>query len=553
MNFDIWALLAGIGIFLFGIYLMEESLKTLSGKAFKSFIRKYTSTPLKAIASGTFSTAILQSSSAVTLMVLAFVGAGIMTLSNAFGVILGTNLGTTITSWIVATVGFKVDIEAFALPFVGIGGLGLIFFGRSGRMSNISKLMVGFGFLFLGLDYMKGSVEELTALFDLSSFRNYHVLFFLLIGFVITAVMQSSSAAMAIILTAIYGNVIDFYAASAMVIGTNIGTTMTAIIGSFGGIVAKKQVALFHVLFNFITGIVALIFLKPLNYLVLNVFELQGDPLMALALFHTIFNALGVVLFFPFLKIIATIITRIIKDKKVHLSKYIFQATNEVPEASIVAITNESAYLVRLVMVHNLKLLNLETRLILSQTNAPSGEIGEQSHEKIYSAIKSIQSEVFMFSSKLQGQALTEDEAMRLNKTLHAVRYCVSSAKTLKDIDHELVKMDQSDQTTLSLKYQEFRKKMMHFYMIFDELLEKKNGDVNLPRLIDSVRMLRNDEHNIMLEISEAINLNGLNEDEIATLLSASRSFSLSLRQLALSVKDLVLTTEESEIYDNTV
>lgn len=184
MEFDFWMLFAGIGIFLFGIYLMEESLKAISGRAFKDFIRRYTSNRFKALGTGTLATAVLQSSSAVILMVLAFVGAGIMQLSSAFGVILGSNLGTTFTSWIVASLGFKVDIESLSLPFIGIGGMSLIFLGRTSKIANYSKLMVGFGFLFLGLSYMKTSVEQVTQNFDLSAIADYPLLFFVLIGFV---------------------------------------------------------------------------------------------------------------------------------------------------------------------------------------------------------------------------------------------------------------------------------------------------------------------------------------------------------------------------------
>ncbi len=161
-GFDIWKLLAGLGIFMFGMFLMEESIKKLSGRAFKRLIRVYTTGKVKSIFSGIFVTSILQSSSAVSLMVLAFVGAGIMSMENAIGVILGSNIGTTVTAWIVASIGFKVNIESFALPLIGMGGLGLIFLGRSEKYSNISKLLVGFGFLFMGLDYMKTSVEVFT-------------------------------------------------------------------------------------------------------------------------------------------------------------------------------------------------------------------------------------------------------------------------------------------------------------------------------------------------------------------------------------------------------
>ena len=130
-EFGVWKLLAGLGIFIFGIFLLEESISKLAGRAFKGFIRDYTSNRIKAIRSGTLVTAILQSSSAVSLMVLAFVGAGILSLENSIGVIMGSNLGTTFTAWLVATLGFKVNIEAFTLPLIGIGGLGIIFLGKS--------------------------------------------------------------------------------------------------------------------------------------------------------------------------------------------------------------------------------------------------------------------------------------------------------------------------------------------------------------------------------------------------------------------------------------
>ena len=203
-SLDIWKLLAGLGIFLFGMFLMEESIKNLAGRSFKSFIRHSTNGRLKSILSGTLVTGVLQSSSAVSLMVLAFVGAGIMAMENAIGVILGSNLGTTFTSWIVAFFGFKVNIEEYSLPLIGIGGLGLIFLGKSVRFSNLSKLMVGFGFLFMGLDYMKTSVEELTSTFDMTVLQDLGIVPFALAGIALTAIMQSSSATIAVVPASIW-------------------------------------------------------------------------------------------------------------------------------------------------------------------------------------------------------------------------------------------------------------------------------------------------------------------------------------------------------------
>src|SRR5690606_34016802 len=187
-------LLAGIGIFLFGMYQLEEALKQLSGGTFRKLLRRFTENWFRSVVSGTVATAVLQSSTAVSLMVLAFAGAGVLGMESAIGVIIGSNLGTTLTSWIVATLGFKVKIELLALPFIGVGGLGLIFFGTSGRGANICKFLVGFGFLFMGLDYMKTSIDGMAQHYDLAALKHYPGIVFILIGFLLTAIIQSSSA-----------------------------------------------------------------------------------------------------------------------------------------------------------------------------------------------------------------------------------------------------------------------------------------------------------------------------------------------------------------------
>ena len=181
--------------------LIEESVRVLSGRAFRRIIRQYTDGRLRSIGSDSLVTALLQSSSAVSLMVLAFVGAGVMSMENAIGVIMGSNIGTTFTAWIVATLGFKIKIESFALPFIGIGAIGLIFFKSPSKPSLVSRLLVGFGFLFIGLDYMKGSVENLAQAFDLNQFPTYGLWFYVLVGTLSTAIMQASAATIAIVST----------------------------------------------------------------------------------------------------------------------------------------------------------------------------------------------------------------------------------------------------------------------------------------------------------------------------------------------------------------
>ena len=199
----IFKLAAGVGLFLFAMYLLEESLKNLSGRNFKLFLQRTTKNRVGAVAGGAVVTGVLQSSSMVSLMVLAFVGAGVFTMKNAMAIILGANLGTTLDSWLVATLGFKVDIEVAAYPVVFIGGMLLILFGNRKKIKYISYFLFGFGLLFIGLAFMKTAMEGQVKTFDFSQYADMPLLVFLFIGFIITSLVQSSSVTMALTLSEI--------------------------------------------------------------------------------------------------------------------------------------------------------------------------------------------------------------------------------------------------------------------------------------------------------------------------------------------------------------
>ncbi|MGM0634796.1 MAG: Na/Pi cotransporter family protein [Bacteroidota bacterium] len=549
MEFDFWMLIAGIGIFLFGIYLMEESLKAISGKAFKDFIRRYTSNRFKALGTGAFATSVLQSSSAVILMVLAFVGAGIMQLSNAFGVILGSNLGTTFTSWIIASLGFKIDIESLSLPFIGIGGLGLIFLGRTSKSANYSKLMVGFGFLFLGLSYMKTSVEQITEAFDLSTIADYPLLFFVLIGFIITAIMQSSSASMAIILTALFGEVIDFYTAMALVIGANLGTTLTAIIGSLGGIIIKKQVAAVHVIFNLVIAVVAFILIKPLHYLVLEIIALKNDPVIALALFHTIIKVIGILIFLPFTNQFSAFIERLIKDKKKHITKFIHQTPADVAEAGLEALHKETTFLIQLVMLHNLKSLQVRFSEVFEKDDVQT-ILSKEAKSNLYQHIKNLQSEIFLFASKIKSNELSDKENLKLNQYLHSIRYAAASAKSIKDIVHELDFLADRKSVYISDELKKAKKIITKSYVVLYKLMNDKESEKNLAKIIKYNNKINLSDQNSVMKLSQMINEQQLSSSEVSSLISFSRNFTLANRQLNLSIKDYLLSTEETSMLD---
>jgi phosphate:Na+ symporter len=398
VELDLWKLLAGLGIFLFGMFLLEDSVRALSGKAFRRIIRLYTNGRLKAIGSGTLVTAILQSSSAVSLMVLAFVGAGVMSIENAIGVIMGSNIGTTFTAWIVATLGFKIKIESFALPFIGIGGFGLIFFRNSMKLSHISKLLMGFGFLFLGLDYMKGSVESLTKNLDLSRIPDYGLWLYVLVGAGFTAIMQASAATIAIVLTALNSGLITFEIGAAIIIGANVGTTITVLLGSIGGSPAKKRVALSHLTFNVVTGIIAFFGLTGIVWCIKLFFDIDSNSVMGLALFHTVFNILGVIIFFPFIGKLTRMLIMLYPDRKTILTLYVNNTPTQVTDAAGTALRNEVRHLFQECQLYILRLLEIDEKLVLE--NDPPFEKNRKRKfrlEELYDNIKLLHAEIFAF------------------------------------------------------------------------------------------------------------------------------------------------------------
>ena len=306
---DIWRLAAGLGLFLFGMHQLEQSLRLLAGRPFKKFLREHTAHPLKGVLAGALSTAALQSSSVVSLIVLAFVGTGIISLASAIGIVFGSNLGTTATGWIVATVGFKLDIEALALPLIALGGFGVVWTRAGTRRAGFSHLVVGFGLMLMGLEFMKSGAISATALFDPAALSAYPAIVYLLTGFIVTALIQSSSATIMITLSALYAGVIPLDSAAAVAIGADLGTTVTALLGALAGSADKKRVAVAIVIFNVVTDTIAFIFLGPILQFVTEVLNLS-DPLFALVAFHSIINLIGIIMFLPLVGIMSRQLAR---------------------------------------------------------------------------------------------------------------------------------------------------------------------------------------------------------------------------------------------------
>ena len=337
---QIFTLLGALGMFLYGMNLMSSGLQKAAGDKLRGFLSAMTSNPFKGVLTGLGITSIIQSSSATTVMVVSFVNAGLLTLTQAIGVIMGANIGTTVTAWLVAWLGFKADISILAIPLMLFGFL--FSNSKKNKHQNIGELIVGFSLLFLGLSFMKESVPDLRetpqVLEFVSNWSSYgfgSVLLFLAFGTILTLVLQSSSATMAITLIMLSMGWIPFHMACAMVLGENIGTTITANIAAAVGNTQAKRAAMSHTIFNVFGVIWALILFKPFTALVGKVIGLFGLPnpaaegfavvegdmgsstaaLYGLSMLHTMFNTINTLILVWFIKYIEKAVVWIIKPK----------------------------------------------------------------------------------------------------------------------------------------------------------------------------------------------------------------------------------------------
>lgn len=539
-QFDTWLFLAGLGVFLFGMHFMEVALNHLVGRSFKLFLRRQTTNPIKGILGGTAITGIVQSSSVVSLMVMAFIGAGILSMKSGLGIIFGSNLGTTLTGWIVAWIGFKLDIEAVAFPLVGLGGLAVIFFTAIERLYNFGRFIFGFGLLFIGLAWMKESIEFFAQNFDLTQFSDIHPLVYLLIGMVVTAIIQSSSAMMVITLSALSVNAISLETAMFIVIGSNIGTTSTLLLGAIKGTPAKKQLASGHVLFNVVTGVIAVILISPLSWLMTDILGIK-DPIIAVVTFHTIFNLLGILLFLPFIGKFA----QFLENRFVQTSsqtRYISKVPPEIPAAAVPALINESLDFIRLVI--NLNSSLLETKKNEFSVKSVIRVISAQSYLEKYEELKQLEGEIVQFSIETRKHPASEEEVRSLQMILHALGSTMQAAKIFKDLEHNIKAYKNSANETKRDIYHHLTNEIYSRYNSILDLIQPEN-EVSL----EQISQLKSENHlghnEIISMIYLAAEKKQLNEKELSTFLNVNREIYTANKSIIKAVGDLTLSFED--------
>lgn len=488
---------AGIAILLFGMVLLEEGFKAFTKGPLQNILKKATNKLYKSISVGAFVTAIIQSSSLVSVIAISFISAGLISLYGGIGLIFGANIGTTATAWLVATFGLKIKISALAMPMLIFGIL--FSFQKKPTLKGLGNVLAGLGFFFLGIYYMKEGFDVFKEYVDLSQYAVsgfVGVLIYTGLGIMITTILQSSSATLALILTALSAGQIEYENALALAIGANVGTTITAVLGSLGANIAGKRLAGAHFVFNVLTGIVALAFIYPLATLVNRVAEFINigatDYTLKLAVFHTIFNIVGVIIMLPFIKLLERGLLKFFKDSKdkdIDEPKYLNASVLKFPSSIISALKNESKYLYKNaifeIVAHG---LNIHRADIKSDKKVK--DIIKKSAKVImidvddvyYKKVKHIYGEIIKYATTAQKELnLSDSEINTILDIKIANRKMIEIIKHVRELNKN-IKLS-VDNKYMSKEYDEFRKKITKVLRIIYLFRKAEDSEVYAKKL----------------------------------------------------------------------
>ncbi|GKI23227.1 hypothetical protein CE91St19_26290 [Odoribacter laneus] len=477
--FDFLKLIGSLGVFLYGMKLMSEALQKVAGDKMRHILAAMTSNRVKGVITGLLITTIIQSSSATTVMVVSFVNAGLLNLVESIGVIMGSNVGTTVTAWLISILGFKISMAEVSLPLIGLC-LPLLFSNKRSRKSW-GELIIGFGLLFIGLEFLKNSMPNLNENPEIFTFlQNYtdmgygSYILFMLIGTALTILIQSSSATMALTLVMCANGWISYDIAASMVLGENIGTTITANLAAMVANTTAKRAAFAHFLFNVfgVTWVLAIfpVFLKWIEEL--SVFVGIGDPStnieavpMSLSLFHTVFNVSNVLLLIWFTKLIARLVTKIIPTREsnedVFKLKHIKIGLLSTPDASLFQAKQEIA------------LYGKNTRDMFQQVAASLNMTSKDFEKQFDKLVKledesdKIEVEIADYLTKVSESKLSTENSQRIRAMFKIVSEIESIADSSLNVAKAMLRKIEQNQTFT----EDLDHKLKSMFALVDETL----------------------------------------------------------------------------------
>lgn len=571
---DLQEIAAGVAIFLFGMLMLEDGFKLFGGGFLERILARATGSVTRSVLFGIVSTSLLQSSSLVSVITISFLSAGLMSLIGGIGVIFGANIGTTTGAWLVAGFGLKVNIASYAMPMIAVS---IVFvFQKSKTLRGIGYGLAGLGFLFLGIHHMKEGFEVFKDQIDLTRFALpglFGLLVYTLLGIMATVIMQSSHATMVLIITALAASQITYDNALALAIGANLGTTITAIIGSLSANYQGKRLALAHLIFNLTTAAVALIFIGPLglavNWVSANIGIADDDFALKLAVFHTIFNVLGVMLMLPLLQHLVGFLERRIVERVPEVShpRYLNEAVFEFPQTLENALRQEVLHLYKNSVKLILHGLNLHRHEIFETDNVAETvrrsrtafdvDIGEQYELHL----KMLYSEIVNYASRAGNKRYDEDVTEQINALREVASSIIQAVKSIKHLRKNIQRYTTRPQGAVTELYDELRIEIARIVLEIHRLghaepeersalwLDQERAQIeedtrSMTRRIDT--LIRTGDLNPIAATS-FLNDSGYAYSAMRELIEAARTYYVE-RDSAMAEVERILTLDDEEL-----
>lgn len=569
---EILQLLGSLGVFLFGMKVMSDALLLLAGSKMRSILAKMTSNRVLGIGTGFLITSVIQSSSATTLMVVSFANAGLLTLVESIGVIMGANIGTTITAWLITILGFKVSMSTIALPLVGLG-FGLTFLKKV-QFKNLGNFIVGFALLFIGLQFLKEAMPDIKNNPELLAFLSQYtdlgflsILLFLLIGTLLTVVIQSSSATMALTLIMTAQGWIPFELAAAMVLGENVGTTITANLAAIIGNYKAKQTARAHLIFNLLGVAWMLIlfypFLKMVSWLAMYLgsespyINAAAIP-VAISLFHTTFNIINTFLLVWFVKPIAKLVEKMVPEREmvemeIDQPKFLSKDVLKYPETAISAITKESKYLYKNAIFEivshalNIHRTDIKSDLKVKKVIKKSNILFDTNVRELYNTrVKKIYGEIISFATKAQSTLkLTENQNNQLLELKVANRKMVEILRDVRELSKNVDLYLNSENKHIKKEYDKIRNKVVRVLRTIHLFRTEKDNEAYHEKLVKLREEAKANIHSNNIKIDELIRNDLITVDMASSLFNDYDNVNDMIDKL-IEVADLLYGKKDS-------
>lgn len=559
---DIRWFLAWLWFIIFGMNLFEQALKILWGNKVKWFLEKYTSNRWASLTTGFTATSLLNSSTLVTLLTIAFVGAGVMQLYNAIGVILGANIWSATWAVLIAFLGFwELKISVIAMPLIALGWCSLIFVKQE-KYKTIAHMLIGFWLLFLWISFMKESVEALQAMFDLGKYKDMSLRMFWFIGIAATAVLHSSGALGIMTLAALDGGIISFPASVAINMGANIGTTFTAFYASLGWRKTKRQVAMSHVLFNLLSSVIGVVlFWQYIRFT--NEFLWFGNNLVvANAVLNFIFNLTTAVLFACFLKTYTKFIEWIIphdakEEKKLHIeSSEDGSNSTQMSLPKLYALQEDTKTLIDHAFLYNSYVFAIHGHDLMGDFIDSDALIkkmntrDKEHHIKLYHDTKIIADKLLSYTLPLK-QQINGTMIEPFSRIERSINDSLKSIKSIKNIYRDIQNLAESNNPVLQDIYKQLVENSIHLYRHIAIIIDRHYDAENLEELSAALEKIKLYHSHFVDELSNLASKKKLVNEELSTLLNIDHYLFQSAHTIVEAVHHMYLTEEEAIKFQN--